>query len=151
MKDKFMDVLQRLGRTFMMPIALLPIAGLMLGIGASLTGEAFVELYSLEGILGKGTILNSFLSILSDAGEVIFANLPLFFAIAVGMGLAKAAKEVAAFSGAVAYFVMYATMTSTLEHFGNVEELKEVPGLISTVVGFENTMNTGVFGAVIIG
>ena len=47
MKDKFMDVLQRLGRTFMMPIALLPIAGLMLGIGASLTGEAFVELYSL--------------------------------------------------------------------------------------------------------
>ena len=88
MKDKFMDVLQRLGRTFMMPIALLPIAGLMLGIGASLTGEAFVELYSLEGILGKGTILNSFLSILSDAGEVIFANLPLFFAIAVGMGLA---------------------------------------------------------------
>lgn len=151
MKNSFVDVLQKLGRTFMLPIALLPIAGLMLGIGASLTGDAFIHLYDLEWLLGEGTFLNGVLSILTDAGGVIFDNLPLFFAIAVGLGLAKAAKEVAALSAAVAYFVMYASMTSTLANFGNLEELQAIPGLISTVMGFENTLNTGVFGGILIG
>lgn len=151
MKDKVMDTLQKLGRTFMLPIALLPAAGLMLGIGVSFSGDSFVELYNLENILGEGTVLNGVLSILADAGNVVFENLPLLFAIAVGLGMAKAAKEVAALSAAVGYLLMYAGLTSTLENFGNIEELKETAGLIGSVLGFEETLNMGVFGGIIIG
>ncbi|SFS97079.1 PTS system, D-glucosamine-specific IIC component/PTS system, maltose and glucose-specific IIC component [Halolactibacillus miurensis] len=151
MKGKVMDTLQTLGRTFMLPIALLPAAGIMLGIGASFTGDAFIELYGLENILGEGTVLNGFLSILSDSGDVIFGNLPLFFAIAVGLGVAKQAKEVAALSAAVAYFMMYASMTSTIDNFRDIDALNETAGLVGSVVGFDNTLNMGVFGGIIIG
>ncbi|WP_028274559.1 PTS transporter subunit EIIC [Atopococcus tabaci] len=151
MKEKATDLLQNLGRTFMLPIALLPAAGLLLGIGASFTGESFIQLYNLEGVLGEGTFLNSLLSVLRDSGSAIFDNLPLFFAIAVALGLAKAAKEVAALSAAVAYLVMYAAMTSTIANFGNLEELQQTPGLVGSVLGFDNTLNMGVFGGIIIG
>ncbi|GEM01908.1 PTS system, D-glucosamine-specific IIC component/PTS system, maltose and glucose-specific IIC component [Halolactibacillus halophilus] len=151
MKGKVMDTLQTLGRTFMLPIALLPAAGIMLGIGASFTGDAFVSLYGLENILGEGTVLNGFLSILSDSGGVIFGNLPLFFAIAVGLGVAKQAKEVAALSAAVGYFMMYASMTSTIDNFRDIDTLNETAGLVGSVVGFDNTLNMGVFGGIIIG
>lgn len=151
LKDKVFETLQKLGKTFMLPIALLPVAGLMLGIGASFTGASFVELYNLEGILGDGTFLYKFLTVLKDCGEVIFNNLPLLFAIAVALGMAKAAKEVAALSAGVAYLMMYASLTSTIANFGNLEELQAIPGLISSTLGFENTMNTGVFGGIIIG
>ena len=56
MKDKIFGVLQRVGRSFMLPIAILPVAGLLLGIGSSFTNAAMIEAYGLEGILGDGTI-----------------------------------------------------------------------------------------------
>ena len=146
-----MKQLQRLGRTFMLPIALLPVAGLMLGIGASFTGESFVTLYSLEWLLGEGTLLFSILSVFKDAGDVIFGNLPLLFAVGVALGLAKENKEVSALSAVVAYLMMYASMTSAITHFGNLDQLMQTPGLISNVLGFENTMNMGVFGGIIVG
>lgn len=146
-----MKQLQRLGRTFMLPIALLPVAGLMLGIGASFTGESFVTLYGLEWLLGEGTMLFAVLSVFKDAGDVIFANLPLLFAVGVALGLAKENKEVSALSAVVAYLMMYASMTSAITHFGNLDQLIQTPGLISNVLGFENTMNMGVFGGIIVG
>lgn len=151
MNGKFFNLMQKLGKTFMLPIALLPIAGLFLGIGASITGQAFVEQWGLEAVLGEGTILNGILTILTDVGDVIFSNLALLFAISVPMGLAKAKKEVAALSGAVGYFVMYASMTSTIQVFGDIESLREIEGLVDSVLGFEETLNTGVFGGIIIG
>ncbi|WP_027108244.1 PTS transporter subunit EIIC [Lacticigenium naphthae] len=151
MKNKIMDTLQGLGRTFMLPIALLPAAGLMLGIGASFTGDSFISLYNLEGILGEGTILNGFLAILRDSGDVIFGNLPLFFAIAVALGMAKAAKEVAALASAVGYLMMYASMTSTIANFRDIDQLNQTAGLVGSVLGFDNTLNMGVFGGIIIG
>ena len=51
------SVLQRVGRAFMLPIALLPIAGLLLGVGASFTNAAMLETYGLIGIMGPGTVL----------------------------------------------------------------------------------------------
>ena len=81
MKDKIFGVLQRVGRSFMLPIAILPVAGLLLGIGSSLTNATTIETYGLEGILGDGTLLNALLTIMSQAGNVIFDNLPLIFAV----------------------------------------------------------------------
>lgn len=135
----------------MLPIALLPVAGLFLGIGATITGDAFVTQYGLEAILGQGTILNGVLGIMTDIGNIVFNNLSLLFAISVAMGLAKAQKEVAALSAVVGYFVMYASMTSTLTHFGDIESLMGVTGLIGSVLSFEQTLNMGVFGGIIIG
>lgn len=78
MKDnKVFEVLQRVGRSFMLPIAILPIAGLFLGIGSSFTNETMLRAYGLYGIMGPGTIIHGILSVMSAAGNVVFSNLPL--------------------------------------------------------------------------
>ena len=90
--SRLFGVLQRVGRSFMLPIALLPIAGLLLGVGASLTNAAMIESYNLESILGEGTILNSILTVLSAVGSIIFDNLPIIFAMGVALGMAESEK-----------------------------------------------------------
>ncbi|MDK6680794.1 PTS glucose transporter subunit IIABC, partial [Aerococcus sp. UMB8608] len=65
MKEKLFESLQRLGKTFMLPISILPLAGLFLGISASFTGETFVKMYHLENILSPGMPLHSILSVLA--------------------------------------------------------------------------------------
>lgn len=143
--------LQSLGRTFMIPIALLPLAGLMLGLGAAFTNEALIASYGLESVLGDGTFLNNFASVMVDVGDVIFGNLALLFAISVSFGLAKEEKGVAALSSVVAYFTMYAAVTSWIHNFRDMEALRSVNGLLGNVLGFEETLNTGVFGGIIVG
>lgn len=104
MKDKIFGVLQRVGRSFMLPIAVLPVAGLLLGIGSSFTNETTIATYGLQGILGDGTVLHALLMIMSKAGNVIFDNLPIIFAVGVAIGMAKAEKEVAALSAMISFF-----------------------------------------------
>ena len=77
MKDKLFGVLQRVGRSFMLPIAILPVAGLFLGIGGSFTNETMLETYGLLGIMGPGTVVYAILQVLNAAGSVVFDNLPL--------------------------------------------------------------------------
>ena len=89
MKDKIFGVLQRVGRSFMLPIAILPVAGLLLGIGGSLTNQTMLETYGLTNIMGPGTVLNAVFTVMSRAGDIIFANLPIIFAIGVAIGMAK--------------------------------------------------------------
>lgn len=118
MKDKIFGVLQRIGRSFMLPIAVLPVAGLLLGIGSSFTNETTIATYRLGTILGEGTILHGLLVIMSKAGSAIFDNLPIIFAIGVAIGMAKAEKEVAALSAAIAFFVMNVSISAVLEVTG---------------------------------
>ena len=101
MKDKIFGVLQRIGRSFMLPIAILPVAGLLLGVGSSFTNATMIETYHLQAILGEGTILNSLLTIMSKAGSIIFDNLPIIFAVGVAIGMAKKEKEVAALAAMI--------------------------------------------------
>ena len=115
MKDKIFGVLQRVGRSFMLPIAILPVAGLLLGIGSSFTNATMIETYGLESILGEGTILNALLTIMSSAGNVIFDNLPLIFAVGVAIGMAKKEKEVAALAAMISFFVMHICINAMLE------------------------------------
>ena len=93
MKDKIFGVLQRVGRSFMLPIAILPVAGLLLGFGSSFTNATTIQTYGLEKILGDGTILNSLLIIMNKVGSAVFDNLPLIFAVGVAIGMAKKEKE----------------------------------------------------------
>ncbi|WP_256593532.1 PTS transporter subunit EIIC [Yersinia frederiksenii] len=99
----------------MLPIALLPVAGLLLGIGASFTNQTTIDSYGLQSVLGDGTILHALLTVMKSSGSVVFSNLPVLFAIGVAMGMAKKEKEVAAISGAIGFFVMHATINAMLE------------------------------------
>ena len=112
MKDQVFSVLQAIGRSFMLPVAILPIAGLLLGIGASFTNATTIQTYGLEGALGDGTLLHSLLTVMSSAGNVIFGNLPIIFAVGVAIGMAKQEKEVAALSAMIAFFVKHASPRS---------------------------------------
>ena len=155
MKDKIFGVLQRVGRSFMLPIAVLPVAGLLLGIGSSFTNATTIATYGLEAFLGDGTLLHSLLTIMSKAGSVIFDNLPIIFAVGVAIGMAKAEKEVAALSAMIAFLVMNVSINAVLQNTGKVLADGSVAkgvleGTITSVLGIQ-TLQMGVFGGIIVG
>lgn len=141
-------VLQRVGRSFMFPIALLPVAGLLLGIGSSFSNPTTIALYHLEWLLGEGTVLNIILSIMAATGNVIFGNLPLIFAMGVALGMAKQEKEIATLSAAVAFLVMHMTIATLLTLTGRIDTLQE--GATGSVLGLVS-LEMGVFGGIIVG
>ncbi len=148
MKSKFFGILQRVGRSFMLPIAILPVAGLLLGIGSSFTNPTTLETYNLTGIIHEGGVLYTILDIMSKTGGVIFDNLALLFAIGVAIGMAKKEKEVAALSGAVAFLIMNMTVSALIAAKGGVEAL--APNSTAQVLGI-TTLQMGVFGGIIVG
>ena len=155
MKDKIFSVLQRVGRSFMLPIAILPVAGLLLGIGSSFTNATTIETYGLTKILGEGTLLHSLLVIMNSVGSAVFDNLPLIFAVGVAIGMAKKEKEVAALSAVIAYFVMNTAISAMLKVTGQILENGEIAksvleGTITSVCGIQS-LQMGVFGGIIVG
>lgn len=146
MKDKIFGVLQRVGRSFMLPIAILPVAGLFLGIGGSFTNETMLETYGLMGVMGPGTFIYAILQVLNAAGSIVFDNLPIIFAMGVAIGMAKQEKEVAALSAAIAFFVMHATIGAMIKDFG----APDLSGATASVLGI-NSLQMGVFGGIIVG
>lgn len=155
MKDKIFGVLQRVGRSFMLPIAILPVAGLLLGIGSSFTNETTIEAYGLQRILGSGTVLNALLTIMNEVGSAVFNNLPLIFAVGVAIGMARKEKEVAALSALIAYFVMNVAVSALLLINGKItadghvaQEVLE--GTVTSVCGIPS-LQMGVFGGIIVG
>ncbi len=172
MKDKIFGVLQRVGRSFMLPIAILPVAGLLLGIGGSFTNGTMISAYHLEGLLGPGTLLNGFLNVLNSCGNVVFENLPLLFAIGVAVGMARQEKEVAALASVIAFFIMHTAIHAMLVLSGKLVTAPELmdaagnalagvvgsveqtagmlDGSVTTVLGI-SSLQMGVFGGVIVG
>lgn len=155
MKTKIYDYLQRIGRSFMLPIAVLPIAGLLMGIGSCLTNEATIASLHLEGLIGSGTFFYDFLTITTNVGRSIFDNLPLIFAASIALGMARKEKGVAALSAIVAFFVMHTTINGMLVIDGKVlagQVLNEsvIDGTISSICGIMS-LEMGVFGGVIVG
>lgn len=148
MKSKFFGVLQRVGRSFMLPIAILPVAGLLLGIGSSFTNPTTLAAYNLDGIIYEGGILYTILDIMSKTGGVVFDNLALLFAMGVAIGMAKKEKEVAALSGAVAYLIMNMAISTLISAKGGVEAMAE--NSTATTLGI-TTLQMGVFGGIIVG
>lgn len=144
------SVLQRVGRAFMLPIALLPIAGLLLGIGASLTNAAMLEAYNLTAIMGEGTFLYSVFTLLASVGTVIFDNLPLLFAMGVALGMAENEKATATLSAAIAFFVMHKTVNALLAITGKLADGAMPEGTVANVVGIQS-LQMGVFGGIIVG
>lgn len=148
MKKHLFSLLQRIGQSFMLPIALLPIAGIFLGIGSSLTNTNMLAAYHLKGLMGPGTAPYILFSLLNSAGSIIFDNLPILFAVGVAIGMARTEKATAALSSIVAFFVMHSTIGSLITYTGRSHSF--LTGATSEIVGI-TSLQMGVFGGIIVG
>lgn len=148
MKDKIFGVLQRVGRSFMLPIAILPVAGLLLGFGGSFTNETMLETYGLINTIGPGTIVYDIFYVMKEAGNIVFTNLPIIFAMGVAIGMAKKEKDVAALSAVIAFFIMHASISALITINGGAEQM--LSGSTTSVCGI-TSLQMGVFGGIIVG
>lgn len=148
MKKHLFSLLQRIGQSFMLPIALLPIAGIFLGIGSSLTNTNMLAAYHLKGLMGPGTAPYILFSLLNSAGSIIFDNLPILFAVGVAIGMARTEKATAALSGIVAFFVMHSTIGGLITYTGRSHSF--LTGATTEIVGI-TSLQMGVFGGIIVG
>ena len=148
MKDRMLNVLQRVGRSFMLPIAILPVAGLLLGIGESLSNPNMIAAYGLQWLLGEGTFFYMIFKVMSNAGNIVFTNLPLIFAMGVALGMAKKEKEVAVLASAISFFIMHTSIATMLELTDMAGSLPE--GSVTSVTGI-TSLQMGMFGGVLVG
>lgn len=155
MKNKVLNIMQRIGKSFMLPIAILPIAGLLQGVAMALTNQSMISAYQLESVLGEGTLIYSFMLILKNVASAIFADLPLIFAAGISLGMAKKEKGVAVLSAVIAFFVMHTTINSMLMLDGQI--LSDgaiandvIQGTITSMCGIQ-TLEMGAFGGILVG
>ena len=148
MKDKIFGVLQRVGRSFMLPIAILPVAGLLLGIGGSFSNATMLETYGLNVVLGPGTVFNAVFRVMSAAGNIVFTNLPVIFAMGVAIGMARKEKEVAALAAVIAFFIMHASIGAMISISGGADQM--LNGATASVCGI-TSLQMGVFGGILVG
>lgn len=134
-------VLQKVGKALMLPVALLPAAGILLALGAALRNPALIE---LAPFLDNSTV-DMIAAVMQKAGDIIFGNLPLLFAVGVAVGLAGG-EGTAGLAAIIGYLIMNVTMGTIL---GITAE--DVNGLnYANVLGIP-TLQTGVFGGIIVG
>ncbi len=157
MKDKAFAVFQRIGRSFMLPIALLPVAGLLLGLGSSFTNDSMIAAYHLSGILSKGNFLYTLLTVMKDAGNAVFSNLPFLFAVGCAIGMAKNEKAVAALAASIAFIIMHTSIATMLQLAGKVTVTDDggftstlMSGQVAASLGIPS-LQMGVFGGIIVG
>lgn len=155
MKNRILSTMQRIGKSFMLPIAILPIAGLLQGIAIALTNQSMIEAYQLESVLGEGTLIYSFMFILKNVASAIFDDLPLIFAAGVSLGMAKKEKGVAVLSAVIAFFVMHTTINSMLMIDGQLlsngtVSSDVIQGTITSMCGIQ-TLEMGAFGGILVG
>ena len=145
--SKWFEKAQQFGKSFMLPIAILPAAGLLLGIGGALSNPNTVKAYPMLDI----TLLQNAFTLMSSAGNIVFQNLAVIFAVGVAIGLAKNDKGTAALAAMLGFLIMNATMNGLLTI---TNTLANDQNLISSgqgmVLGIQ-TVETGVFGGIITG
>lgn len=164
MKNAF-ALLQKIGRSFMLPIAILPMAGILLGIGGAFTSLVLIETYNLT-FLRQGTLLNYILILFFNAGNFVFANLPLLFAVGIAIGMADKSKETAALSAVVGFLLFHTVIGVILNFQGYTPDNTTVDALIASGLSSGEaagtaslyarelgifTLQTGVFGGIICG
>lgn len=137
--SRMFGVAQKLGKSLMLPVSVLPVAGILLGVGGALVNGADQNGWNLPAFL------RIFFEIMANSGDPIFGALPLLFAIGVALGLTKN-DGVSALAATVGYLVLNGTMNVIGKHMG----LSVKARTMSTILGMD-TINTGVFGGIIIG
>lgn len=148
LKDSFVGIGQKLGKAIMMPISILPVAGLFLGIAAALSSGAVIKAYSVL----DNSFLQGLFKLMNAVGNEVFGALPLIFAVGIAAGLAKAEKGSAGLSAVVGYFVLLTGTGAFMSILG-----KEAPAgadirLYGQAMQFGiKTLNMNVFGGVLAG
>lgn len=146
MRSKLFEQAQQFGKSFMLPIAILPAAGLLLGIGGALSNPNTIKAYPLLDV----TFLQNIFVLMSSAGNIVFANLPVIFAIGVALGLAKSDKGTAGLAAMLGFLIMNASMNGLLTITDTLAKDNLAESGQSMVLGIQ-TIETGVFGGIITG
>ncbi|MCI6691699.1 MAG: PTS transporter subunit EIIC [Clostridium sp.] len=152
--------LQRIGKAIMLPIAALPIAGILLGVGGALLGIAGLEnapaVYQPLMAFVNIPVVTAILTIMKNIGDIIFGNLPLLFAVGVAVGLAKKDKGTAGLASIFGFIVMNQVISSMLAlgltQLGVLtpDAVGEYGTYVTTNLGIF-TLNMSVFGGIITG
>nr|WP_256933618.1 glucose-specific PTS transporter subunit IIBC [Staphylococcus aureus] len=142
-RKKLFGQLQRIGKALMLPVAILPAAGLLLAIGTAIQGEA---LQHYLPFIQNGGVQNV-AKLMTAAGSIIFENLPMIFALGVAIGLAGG-DGVAAIAAFVGYIIMNKTMGDFLQV--TPKNVTDPASGYASILGIP-TLQTGVFGGIIIG
>ena len=140
MKSLF-EKAQQFGKSFMLPIAILPAAGLLLGIGGALSNPNTVKAYPILDI----TLLQNIFTLMSAAGSIVFQNLPVIFAIGVAIGLSRSDKGTVGLAALLGFLIMNATMNGLLTITGTLAKDQLAQNGQGMVLGIQ-TVETGVFG-----
>ncbi|WP_058305654.1 glucose-specific PTS transporter subunit IIBC [Gracilibacillus massiliensis] len=133
--------LQKVGKALMLPVALLPAAGILLAFGTSFAQDQWVEKFPWFG----NDVVQKILEVMAEAGGIVFDNLPLLFAVGVAIGLAKG-DGVAGLAAIIGYLIMNVTMGV----FGDITQEMTSEPAYESVLGIP-TLGTGVFGGIIVG
>ncbi|MCH4533136.1 glucose-specific PTS transporter subunit IIBC [Staphylococcus haemolyticus] len=155
MFKKFFGQLQRIGKALMLPVAILPAAGILLAFGNAMHNEQLVKIAPWL----KMDVFVMISSVMEAAGQIIFDNLPLLFAVGTALGLAGG-DGVAALAALVGYLIMNATMGQIMHitiddiysYADGAKELSQADKLpaYALILGIP-TLQTGVFGGIIMG
>lgn len=147
MKNKIMQFVQKLGKSFMFPVSLLAFLGMFLGIGASLTSPAMIEKIPIL----QNYYINLSLEYMTAISNFAFANFPALFALSIPLGLASRNKGVAAYSGFVGYMVMNLSINFYLSTTNQLGELNELTAYGQKIILGVQSIDTGIIGGIIIG
>jgi len=147
-KDKTLGGFQKLGKAILLPIAILPVAGLFLGIASALSSKAAIVTYPFL----DNTILQGILKIMNSVGAGVFNALPLIFAVGIAVGLAKKDKGVAGLAAVVGYFSLIVTINAILSITGQLAGLDVDPKSVGQGLQYGiMTLQMGVFGGMLAG
>ena len=147
-KDEFRGLGQRLGKAILLPISILPVAGLCLGVPAALSSKAVLEAYPIL----QNVVLQGFLTIMNSVGGGVFGALPIIFAIGIAAGLARNEKGAAGLSALVGYFVLLSSAGAFLKVTGQLAPAGVDIRLYGQAVQYGiKTLNMNVFGGIITG
>ena len=154
-RENLFSFLQRLSQSFMLPIAIMPIAGFLLAIGSSFTQDITVASLGASALIHEGTVLYQILTLIKTIGKVIIDNLPLLFAISVAIGFSDKKKEIGAISALISFIVMHQSINYLLVIGGFITATGEViPGvneaMFYPVLGI-TSLQIGVFGGILLG
>lgn len=142
MFKKIFGVLQKVGKALMLPVAILPAAGILLAFGNALQNPTLLDIAPFLNNSGVEMVA----SVMEDAGNIIFGNLSLLFAVGVAVGLAGG-EGVAGLAAIIGFLIMNVTMGTVLGI-----DAKDLEGSTeyAAVLGIP-TLQTGVFGGIIVG
>ena len=136
---------QKLGKVLMTPVMILPIAGILVGIGSAFTTKNIVALWPVLG----NTYVKLFFNLLKAMGNTVNSYLPIIFAVSVAIGYAEKEKGIAALSSVIGFLAMNNVMNILLTSLGVLDPAAMKTGQ-SMVMGIAS-LDTGVFGGILVG